>query len=125
MINVQRMELHVARLYSVANGIAWYTCLNLANLNLATLEKITKLPNYNRVCILTTEFEQVSKEEAGLVEGLKFREGALLEVSPQRLPTSLLREQRLQHGPHHIKLGAGHSYTPTMRKREREREKSK
>ena len=40
--------------------------------------------------LLTAKVEQVSKEEAGLVEGLKLWKGALLEVSSQWLSPSLL-----------------------------------
>ena len=65
---------------------------------------------YN-IHVLTTKVEQVTEEETGLVEGLKLREVALLEVPPQWLPPSLLREERLQHRTHHVELGAGHSDT--------------
>ena len=48
----------------------------------------------------------MGEEEAVFVEGLKLGDVALLEVCPQSLPAThtLLRQQTLQHSPHHVQL---------------------
>ena len=56
--------------------------------------------------VLTAEVEKVGEEKAVLVEGLELRDVALLEVRPQCLAAThtLLRQQTLQHGTHHVQL---------------------
>ena len=56
--------------------------------------------------MLTAEVEKVGEEIAVFVEGLELRDVALLEVRPQCLAAThtLLRQQTLQHGTHHVQL---------------------
>ena len=91
------------------------TCLAYKNTQVDTRSKCTaKTQRYDSTSLLTTEVEQVSKEEASLVEGLKLWQGAFFEVSPKRLSPSFLREQGLQHGTHHVQLCTRHTYTPAV-----------
>lgn len=53
---------------------------------------------------LTAEVKQMVEEEAVLVEGLKGRDAGFWQVPPQGLVSSLLRDQGLQHGTHHVQL---------------------